>query len=152
QVRGGRDVGPSADLFGLGCVLFECLTGRAAFFDRAPDAVLAKILLEAPPRVRSLRREVPRGLEQVVDALLAKDDARRPDAATVVGWLEELERRSARWSRASRSVIPLITLGALAAAALAGVAMRASTTRTADSAAVSAATGAIAVAADAPPT
>ena len=51
QARGERDVDARADVFALGCVLFECLTGRAAFAGDNVMAVLAKILLEEAPRV-----------------------------------------------------------------------------------------------------
>jgi tetratricopeptide (TPR) repeat protein len=79
QARGQRDVGARADVFSLGCVLFECLTGRAAFLGEHPMAVLAKVLLEDPPRVRELREDVPRPLDLLVSRLLAKDPDRRPE-------------------------------------------------------------------------
>src|SRR5262249_11885284 len=45
QMQDLGDVGPRADVFSLGCVLFECLTGRPTFPGTHPMAVLAKILL-----------------------------------------------------------------------------------------------------------
>ena len=48
-MRGSKDVGPRADVFALGCVLFECLTGRLAFQGDNVMAVLAKILIGEMP-------------------------------------------------------------------------------------------------------
>ncbi len=46
QARGAREVDGRADLFSLGAVLFECLTGRPPFSGEHVMAVLAKVLLE----------------------------------------------------------------------------------------------------------
>lgn len=78
QARGDRLLDARADVFALGCVLFECLTGRAAFQGEHLMAVLAKILLEEAPRVRELRPEVPRALDQLVARMLSKEPDRRP--------------------------------------------------------------------------
>ncbi len=75
QARGQRDVDGRADLFSLGCVLFKCLTGRPPFEGASLPALLTKVLLDEPPRVRALRPEVPAALEAVVLRLLNK----RPD-------------------------------------------------------------------------
>jgi len=91
QARGERDVGPQADVFSLGCVLFECLTGRPAFRGAHLMALLAKLLLEAPPPVRDLRPEVPEALSALIERMLAKDPALRPqDGAAVVAALDGL--------------------------------------------------------------
>ena len=60
QARGEGDVDLRADLFSLGCVLFECLAGRPAFEGQHAMAILAKILFEAAPPLRALRPDVPR--------------------------------------------------------------------------------------------
>src|SRR5439155_17298690 len=91
QVRADGPVGPSADVFSLGAVLFECLTGRAVFDGETTDALLAKILLEAPTRSRELRAEVPLALEGHVWKMLEKRPAARPDAAEVARELAALE-------------------------------------------------------------
>ena len=77
QVKGLRNVDARADVFALGCVLFECLTGRAAFWGENQMAVALKILIENPPRLREIV-EVPEVLDDLVARMLAKDVARRP--------------------------------------------------------------------------
>ncbi len=78
QARGVRDVDARADVFALGCVLFECLTGRAAFRGEHVMAVLAKVLLEDPPRLGDVVPDAPPALETLVARLLHKDPGLRP--------------------------------------------------------------------------
>ncbi len=96
QARGERDVDARADLYGLGCILFECLTGRAPFVGEHVVALLAKVILEEPPRVSSLVH-VPGAVDALVARLLAKDREERPrDAAEVLRCLDALGRFEAR--------------------------------------------------------
>jgi hypothetical protein len=91
QARGARAVDPRADLFALGCVLFECLAGRPAFVAGHAMALLGMILFEDAPRARSLRPEVPAELDELVARLLAKAPDDRPaDAHAVVDALDRL--------------------------------------------------------------
>jgi tetratricopeptide (TPR) repeat protein len=78
QARGDKELDATADVFALGCVLFECLTGRAAFAGEHVMAILAKIVLADAPRVRELRPEVPRALDALVARMLAKSPNDRP--------------------------------------------------------------------------
>ncbi|WP_224245973.1 protein kinase domain-containing protein [Hyalangium gracile] len=92
QASAQQDITPSADVFSLGCVLYECLTGEAPF--RAPHmaAVLVKILFSEPARLRMMRPELPASLQVLVDQMLAKEPARRlADARQVLRALAELE-------------------------------------------------------------
>jgi len=91
QVRGSAAPDNSGDLFSLGAVLFECLTGRAPFVGADTEAVLAKILVEQPPAVGQLCPAVPAAFEALIARLLAKDPKRRPrDAAEVARELAPL--------------------------------------------------------------
>ena len=69
------------DLFSLGCVSFECLTGRKAFHARQQTGILAKILLEDPPPPSTINSKVPAALDDLVLRLLSKSPARRPQTA-----------------------------------------------------------------------
>ncbi|NUQ79616.1 MAG: protein kinase, partial [Polyangiaceae bacterium] len=84
QARGAKDIDGRADVFSLGCVLFECLTGRPAFAAEHVIAVLAKILFEEAPRVRELEAAVPPGVDVLVSEMLSKDPGSRPATAGVV--------------------------------------------------------------------
>ena len=81
QARGDRDVGPAADLFSLGSLLFECLTGRTPFASDRMMAVLAKIVFEEAPRLTSVWPEAPAPLCDLIARLLAKEPAGRPGSA-----------------------------------------------------------------------
>jgi eukaryotic-like serine/threonine-protein kinase len=97
QARGER-LGPAADVWGIGAVLFEALTGRAAFGDDAEiressgsatedEAEVYPQLEARAPRLRSVRR-IPSSLARIVDACLEPDPARRPSVAEVSTALE----------------------------------------------------------------
>ncbi len=89
QARGHqKEIGPSADIFSLGSVVYECLTGRPPFYGEEMSTVLAKILFEEPPRLHDLWPEVPLSLESLVSRMLAKDPRQRPQDATAL--LQEL--------------------------------------------------------------
>ncbi|MEO6774464.1 MAG: protein kinase [Kofleriaceae bacterium] len=98
QARGDRSVGPRADVFALGCVLFELLTGEHAFVGDNVMAVLAKILLEDAPRLAELRPELPHALDALVARTLSKRAEDRPAdgkalaaALAALGTLEAIE-------------------------------------------------------------
>ncbi|UQA63043.1 serine/threonine-protein kinase [Polyangium aurulentum] len=91
QARGEREVDARADVFSLGALLFECLTGKPAFSGSHVMAVLAKLLLEDPPRATELREDVPTPLSDLCAQMLAKDPALRPrDGRAVVDALDAL--------------------------------------------------------------
>jgi tRNA A-37 threonylcarbamoyl transferase component Bud32 len=73
--------GPPSDLYALGCVLHEVLTGHPVFSAPTPYALFAKHAAEAPTPVRVLRPDVPPGLERLVLDLLAKQPQARPASA-----------------------------------------------------------------------
>ncbi|WP_437337887.1 protein kinase domain-containing protein [Sorangium sp. So ce394] len=91
QAGGAGALDARADVFALGCVLYECLTGTPAFAGERLMAVLAKICCEEPPRVAALRAGVPRALDALVARMLAKQPDRRPrDGASVAAELSAL--------------------------------------------------------------
>jgi len=84
QARGTTDVDARSDVFSLGCIVFECLTGKAAFSGEHAVAVVAKLLIEDAPRVRAHRPEVPRALDELVAQMLERNPERRPRDARAV--------------------------------------------------------------------
>jgi tetratricopeptide (TPR) repeat protein len=88
QAQGSRELDARTDVFALGCVFFECLTGRPVFLGENVLGLLAKILLEEAQRVSDLRPDVPAGLDDLVHRMLCKDPAGRPrDGQAIVAEL-----------------------------------------------------------------
>ncbi len=82
QALSGKDVTPVADVFSLGCVLFECLTGQGPFAGEGAE-VLTKILLSEPARVRELRKDAPIALDELIMRMLRKAPETRATLASV---------------------------------------------------------------------
>ncbi|MCC6621850.1 MAG: protein kinase [Deltaproteobacteria bacterium] len=78
QARGASVVGPGADVFALGCVLFEALAGEHAYAGDHPMALLTRILFDDPPRLHERCLGVPPALAALLARMLAKDPAERP--------------------------------------------------------------------------
>jgi tetratricopeptide (TPR) repeat protein len=91
QAQGANLITPRADVFALGCVLFECLTGRRAFSGRTLMELLAKILVDQVPRVNAMGVRVPQELDDLCAQMLAKRPEDRPaDGREVAMLLERL--------------------------------------------------------------
>jgi hypothetical protein len=84
QARGDKSVDARADIFSLGCVLFECIAGRPAFQGQHVIAILAKILLDDPPRLQDVSPDVPAWLATLVRSMLAKEPTARPSDASAL--------------------------------------------------------------------
>ncbi|HSI60377.1 MAG TPA: serine/threonine-protein kinase [Ideonella sp.] len=95
QLAGAR-VDGRADLYALGVVLFELLTGRLPFAADSLALLFTAIAQEPAPRLSTLRPELPAGLSELVGRALAKEPAGRPaDAGAMAA---ELRRVAAAWS------------------------------------------------------
>lgn len=80
QARGAANLDARSDMFSLGAVLFECMTGKPPFTGDTPVAVLAKICLENLD-VRARCQEAPAPFVDLLIRMLAKDPDRRPQQA-----------------------------------------------------------------------
>ena len=83
----GLPVDARTDVYALGCVLYECLAGRAPFDRDAEVAVMHAHLTEPPPSLRSVRPDLPRDLDRVIAAAMAKskDDRQSSCEELIVG-------------------------------------------------------------------
>ncbi|HKG12479.1 MAG TPA: serine/threonine-protein kinase [Pyrinomonadaceae bacterium] len=77
----GHMVGPASDLYSVGVLLYEMLTGRPPFVDVLSAAVLVKQATVQPEPLAQLRPDVPRALASAVHSMLAKNPAHRPTSA-----------------------------------------------------------------------
>jgi predicted Ser/Thr protein kinase len=134
QVGGRRgDVSPRTDVWALGVLLYELLTGRPPFAGDSGTEVMQQILTGEPIRPRALRRGLSRDLETVVLKCLEKDPARRHASAQALA--DDLRRflggepvlaRPASWPRrawraARRRASRFVAAAVLLLVALAGV-------------------------------
>jgi|GEM_PF-3937202 len=94
QATDSRSVDSRADIYSLGCTLFELLTGDPPFTGAEFDTAIKKVLAhtrQPAPAIRNLRKDVPPELAQLVDGMLAKSpNDRPPSAAAVVEVLKPL--------------------------------------------------------------
>jgi serine/threonine protein kinase len=81
QALGEPGLDHRADIFSLGCVLYEALAGQAPFSGGSAVEVLTKIHTHDPARLRSIRPEIPLHLELLIHAMLAKRPEHRPACA-----------------------------------------------------------------------
>jgi serine/threonine-protein kinase len=77
QLREDRDLDQRTDIYSLGCILYEMLSGGPPYTGRSITEVASRILRASVPSVRRLRAEVPATVDQVISRALAKAAAER---------------------------------------------------------------------------
>jgi serine/threonine-protein kinase len=77
QVRSSKEVDPRTDIWALGVILYELLTGVAPFRADSIGETFARILSESPAPIRAIRPEIPEGLATVIAQCLEREPSRR---------------------------------------------------------------------------
>lgn len=117
QLNGER-VGPAADVWAFGALLFQALTGQPAFDGDSISALRADILFGSPASLTRLRPDTPSDLQRLVEACLAKSPEDRPaNGAALVAVLAGTRALSRRPRRGLRRAVviglPLLALAVM---------------------------------------
>jgi len=89
QIRGDKDVGPQADVYAFGVILYEALTGQLPFNAETFSALVIEVATGTPIQPKQLREELPVELEAVIVKAMAREpDDRYPDIESLAHALE----------------------------------------------------------------
>jgi len=81
EVAEGKSAEPASDLYSVGCMLYELVTGKRVFADPDPVTEIESHLFKQPPLARSARPDISAELDALIDELLAKTPEARPAEA-----------------------------------------------------------------------
>jgi serine/threonine protein kinase len=84
QATGRGEIDARSDIYALGCVIYEMLTGELAFSGPTPQAIIARHVGERPRSMRTVRPDLPRHVESAVLATLAKAPEDRPPSGAAL--------------------------------------------------------------------
>ena len=109
QCRGAGSVDHRSDLYSLGCILFEMLTGRPPFVGEGIGDLISSHMKEPPPTLRSFNATLPASLEPVVERLLRKKaDDRYQSCDELVAALDALEANVASTAAFAPTISPYV--------------------------------------------
>ena len=136
QAKGSSHVDPRSDLYAVGVILYECVTGQVPFAARTVNELIFRIVLEAPPPAESIVPDLDPGFVTILHKAMAREASERFQTAremrdALVHWLSvdhvpaDLDTANAlHWAaaprRARRSSERPLVVGLLAALALGG--------------------------------
>src|SRR6266850_5644580 len=105
QALGDPNLGPPSDLYSLGAVLFQMVTGSVPFDGDSSQQIVGKHIADPPPAASDVNKQVPREISDVILRCMEKQPSDRfQSAAEVIAALEgDQPRGPARGSRATRS-------------------------------------------------
>lgn len=86
----GKEVDGRSDIFSLGAVLYEMLTGTYAFNGNSLPSIVYRVIHETPVGASTRRASLPEGLTVLLARMLSKDPEARPDARSLAGELQAL--------------------------------------------------------------
>lgn len=104
----GIEVDARSDLFALGSLLYECITGTPAFSAATPTVICARIMRDDPPSPSEVNSDVPQELDEIVKKALAKKPNGRYQSAD--GMIEDLENARASILGLDRAVTRMIPI------------------------------------------
>lgn len=116
----GEGVSSATDIFSLGLVLFELITGRHPFPSKSPVETAIAMLTGSPPLASSINPQVSKSLDALLIRMLARNPAQRPPAKEVAQLLETGAARQNRPTYSARRTV-LIALFLLVVAAVAWI-------------------------------
>lgn len=132
QAQGRREVGPLSDVYALGAILYEMLTGRPPFLGVTPLETMARVMKEEPVPPLHLQPGTPEDLNTICLKCLEKDPLRRYESAAALG--ADLQRflkgepilarsagrveRGIKWMKRNPALTGLLATGTLAIIAL----------------------------------
>jgi len=124
QASAKNELTPSADVYALGAILYELLTGRPPYCGASPAETLVQLVTSEPPRPSALNPSIDRDLETVCLKCLDRDPRRRYDSAAAFAddlerWLHDepvlarpvtVAHRLRKWTRRNRELSRLVML------------------------------------------
>jgi serine/threonine-protein kinase len=84
QATGERTIDARTDIYALGCVLYEMIAGEQPITGPNAQAIIARKMTETPRALMTVRTTVPAALSQLVDSMVARSAADRPESAKAV--------------------------------------------------------------------